>query len=143
MEDTGYFTSINGDFVRVPPIDDLCLVLKEKFLGQLEREEYLTKRIKELENENWKDEELQKMKKEYTEMKEDYFRGFPISKEESERIYAWIKEHEEKKHSRKRMNYPRGGAIGGCYTYYFTPTSIGVFGTIKCNCGEEFTFQEI
>jgi serine/threonine protein kinase len=78
----------------------------------------------------------------YDKMREDYYRGFPISKEEKEKINAWINKHEEEKHPRPKNSFPRGGAIGGCYTYRFVPTSIGVFGTIKCSCGEEFTFQE-
>jgi len=140
MEDTEYFTSINGDFVKVPTIDDLCSILKEKFLGQLEREEYLTKRIKELENENWKDEELQKMKTKNHVMREDLNRGFPIDENEENAINEWKAKHEQEKHSRKKINT---GTIGGYYTYEFIPTSIGTLGTIKCICGEEFTFQEI
>lgn len=36
-----------------------------------------------------------------------------------------------------------GGTIGGSYTYKFTPTSIGVFGTVECSCGERFDFSEL
>ena len=44
-------------------------------------------------------------------------------------------------HSSEQM-YPRGGAIGGSYTWKFVPTSIGTFGSVQCSCGEEFSFQE-
>jgi hypothetical protein len=118
----------------------------KKIQKQAERNRYeierLKGRIKELEDEHWKDNELQSMKKQYDEMKEDYYRGFPISKEEKERINAWVKKHEKEKHLHSENDFPRGGAIGGSYTYYFTPTSIGVFGTIKCSCGEKFDFQQ-
>jgi len=30
------------------------------------------------------------------------------------------------------------GAIGGRFTYCFTPTGLGCIKTIKCACGEEF-----
>jgi len=29
------------------------------------------------------------------------------------------------------------GAVGGRFTYIFTPTSIGIFVKVKCCCGEE------
>lgn len=113
---------------------------------QAERNRYeierLRGRIKELEDEHWKDNELQSMKEQYDEMKKDYYRGFPISKEEKEKINAWINKHEKEKHPHSENGFPRGGAIGGCYSYIFVPTSIGVFGHIKCSCGEEFSFQE-
>ena len=142
MADARYFTYRDGKDITVPPIDELCLALKDKFMRQEETIESLRDEIKKLKDENWKDSELQSIKEQYDKMREDYYRGFPISKEESEKINAWINKHEKEKHPRPEKSLPRGGAIGGCYTYYFTTTSIGVFGTIKCTCGEEFTFQE-
>ena len=102
----------------------------------------LQEEIKHLKSENYKDEELAKMQEQLTKMKKDYYRGFPISEEEMKKVSEWQTKHEAEKHFRPEMAPPRGGAIGGCYTYYFTPTSIGVFGAVKCSCGEEFTFQE-
>jgi hypothetical protein len=142
MTDVRYSAYRDGEYITVPPIDQLCLALKEKFIGQEEEIEHLKEEIKNLKDEHWKDNELQSMKKQYDEMKEDYYRGFPISKEEKERINAWVKKHEKEKHFYSENDFPRGGAIGGSYTYYFTPTSIGVFGTIKCSCGEKFDFQQ-
>lgn len=86
----------------------------------------------------YKDNELADMKKSYNEMQEDYWRGFPISKEEKDFIDEWTKDHLIKKHSDTYC-----GVIGGRFTYEFTPTSIGVVGKIKCICGEEFTFQDL
>ena len=59
-------------------------------------------------------------------------------------INAWKQRHEETAHGltddNKRMKAQ--GVSGGRYTYLFTPTSIGTFGTIKCVCGEEYSFAE-
>ena len=126
MTDIRYSAYRDGEYITIPPIDELCLVLKDKFMRQEEKIEYYKK----------------SMKKQYNEMNENYQRGFPISKEESEKINAWINKHEKEKHSYSENGSPRGGAIGGCYCYTFIPTSIGVFGSIKCSCGEKFTFQE-
>ena len=96
--------------------------------------EYLRKENERLKSEAYKDEELAKMKKEYDKLSADYYRGFPISEEEQKTIAEWIK-------SRPEINE---GAIGGRYTYQFTPTSIGVIGTITDTfTKEKFTFQEM
>lgn len=142
MADERYSVYRNGKYTMVPPINELCSALKEKFIGQEERIEYLKEEIKNLKDEHWKDNELQSMKEQYNKMRKDYYRGFPISEEEMEKVNEWQAKHEAEKHPRPKMAPPRGGAIGGSYTYHFTPTSIGVFGSIQCSCGEEFTFQE-
>ena len=78
-------------------------------------------------------------------MREDLRRGFQITEIENEIIKKWKNEHEEKVHgitkSSKKIRY--GGTIGGIYTYKFTPTSIGVLGTVWCSCGEQFDFSEL
>jgi hypothetical protein len=105
----------------------------------------LVKENKSLTDEYSKDEEIQKMNQQLDNMREDLRRGFPITEIENERIKTWKNEHEEKVHgitkSSKKMRY--GGTIGGSYTYKFTPTSIGVFGTVECSCGERFDFSEL
>lgn len=65
-------------------------------------------------------------------MSEEHYRGFPISAEAESQINEWKKNH--------RHN---GGAIGGTFTYEFIPTSIGTIGTIKCACGDSFTFEDL
>ena len=143
MADVTYSTYRDGQYINVPPMDELCLALKDKFMRQEETIEVLRDEIKRLKDKNWKDEELQAMKKNFDKMQKDYWRGFPITEEEDKKIKEWINKHEEEKHPRTKMDYmPRGGAIGGCYSYHFVPTSIGTFGTIKCTCGEKFEFQE-
>ena len=131
--------------IKVPPIDELCEALKTKFEDKERRIKYLEEELEKLKDENWKDEELQDMKEKYDMICKDYYRGFPISNEEQEDIDAWIKQHEKECHPPKQTPFGkiRGGAIGGCYSYIFTPTSVGTIGTIKCNCGKKFTFQEL
>ena len=72
------------------------------------------------------------MKNKLKTMSEEYYRGFPISAEAKSRINEWKKNH---RHD--------GGAIGGTFTYEFIPTSIGTIGTIKCACGDSFTFEDL
>ena len=99
--------------------------------------DYLRKEIEKVKSEKYKDEELFKMKSEYDKMKSDYYRGFPISEEEDKKINEWIEKQMEK--------VPGiGGASGGRFTYQFTPTGLGIAGTIIDGfTGDKFTFQEL
>ena len=99
--------------------------------------DYLRKEIEKVKSDTYKDEELAKMKSEYDRMKEDYFRGFPISKEQWKKIKEWQDKIIDK--------HPAGKAtISGRFTYIFYPTSIGTAGEIKDNIsGETFEFQEL
>lgn len=90
----------------------------------------LREKVNYLESENYKDEELQKMKAQLEKIQEDYRRGFPITKEESDNIYKWKKNHDATEHGNADGYH---GTIGGGYTYEFLPTSIGSFGTCFCN----------
>lgn len=98
------------------------------------RNKYLEKEIERVKSEKYKDEELTKMKEQYDRMLEDYYRGFPISKVENQKIAEW------------KDNLPKAnvGAIGGRFRYEFVPTSIGVVGTIIDSfTGEKLTFQDL
>lgn len=98
------------------------------------RNEYLEEEIKKLKSEKYKDEELTKMKEQYDRMMEDYYRGFPISKKEQQKIGEWI----------DKLPKSNEGAIGGRFRYEFVPTSIGTIGTIiDTFTGEKLTFQEL
>ena len=79
------------------------------------------------------------LKNRLDQMSDNYWRGFPISKEDDDRIKKWKEKHIKTKHN----NNSYAGAIGGRFSYTFIPTSVGTIGTIKCSCGEEFTFQDI
>lgn len=96
---------------------------------------------KHLQDENYKDEELARMKKELEAERKAKANGFEIWEDEWKAIKAWQDEHELGFH-KNTSGFPRGGAIGGCYKYEFVPTSIGIFGTVKCNCGAKFDFRD-
>ena len=66
--------------------------------------------------------------------------SFGLNRNETETLNAWVKEMDGKALERQRENmtpeefnmrtlggrYPYGGASGGCLTYSFTPTSLGM-----------------
>lgn len=84
--------------------------------------------------EKWKDEELQKMKRERDEAVQDILRGFPVSEKEHIVIRKWMKEHMRTQHNtaateEKNMKM---SSIGGEFEYRFTPTAIGPFGSVVC-----------
>lgn len=117
----------------------------DNYQSKEETIEYLRKENKKIKDEAYKDSELNSMKKELEKTKEDLYRGFPISEKEEKAIEEWQLKHEAEAHGRKTLEQRLAahGAIGGGYTYHFIPTSIGTIGTIKCSCGEEFTFQDL
>lgn len=99
--------------------------------------EHLREENERIKSETYKDKELVKIKEQYEQMNEDYYRGFPITEEEEKRIKEWTRKQMEKNHS-------NGGAIGGRFVYEFIPTGIGVSGTIRDNLtGDSFNFQEL
>ena len=101
------------------------------------RNDYLTKEIEKVKSEKYADEELSKLKSEYDKMKSDYYRGFPISEEESKKIKEWMNKQIEK-------NPSTGGAIGGRFSYKFIPTGVGTIGIVIDGITDEtFTFSEI
>ena len=101
------------------------------------RNEYLKEEIERLKSEQYKDEELSKMKENYDRMKNDYYRGFPISEEEDKKINEWID-------GQMKKNPSSAGAIGGRFRYEFVPTSIGTIGVVKdIFTDEEFKFQDL
>ena len=89
MKDFEYSTTRNGNFIKVPRMQnciDAILIRYEDALDKISRLEETNKKLR---SEHYEDEELQKMKQEVKDMKEDYYRGFPISKEEKEAIDEW------------------------------------------------------
>lgn len=137
---TGKWGTINNETYDIieneKDIEKLFNCLRGNILGKENTIEYLREQLKKAKEDTYKDKELTKIKARYEEMEKDYYRGFPISESEEKAIKKWQTEH-EKEHGGGH------GAIGGKYTYIFTPTSIGTIGTIKCSCGESFDFQEL
>ena len=118
-------------FFDLNTFDELIESLKQKY----KRLEIINENLKE-ENEEHRNKTYEigyvsKLREENKRLKEDYYRGFPISKEEKEAINKWKTEH-----------YKTCNRIGGC-SYHFYPTELGVAGVVKCSCGAKFEFQEI
>lgn len=122
-------------------------------LEQIEKEfaykdnlnECLKKENARLRDEAYKDSELQRLRQENEKLRLDYYRGFPISEEEQKNIKEWQEEHDKKVHDISNIKDAPifKSAIGGSYSYEFTPTSIGVIGKCCCRCGAQFTFHDI
>ena len=53
MSDNSYCAYRDGKFVEVPKIEDLCLALKDKFMRQEERNQYLSEENKKLKEGVW------------------------------------------------------------------------------------------
>ena len=125
-------------------VSDLCQGIIDKVDTYEKRIKYLEEENKKLKDEHYKDSEMQRMKAELKEAKEDLYRGFPISKEEEKRIKKWQDKHDAEAHGLKtfKERVHAGGCIGGRYTYEFIPTSIFTVGIIKCSCGEKYKFTE-
>ena len=119
-------------FKTIHPLDESLDSIKTRFEELIQANQSLFGQLQELKQEKWADERLIEMKDKLKTMSEEYYRGFPISAETESRINEWKKNH---RHS--------GGAIGGTFTYEFIPTSIGTIGTIKCACGDSFTFEDL
>lgn len=104
-----------------------------------EAEERRDRAVKQLEEFN-KDEEIVKLTKQLKQKEERIKNSqtFVILPEEVEAIKKWRKQHTKEKHGGSEY----AGTIGGRYSYKFTPTSIGTFGSIICSCGEKFDFAD-
>lgn len=119
-------------------INKLLNKINEEFEHQERIIDDLRKENNSLKDEHYKDKQLQIMETRLTTLKQELHRGFHLSEKEAIAATAWMQKHNQEEH-----NNTSGGAIGGRYSYCFTPTSIGIIGTIRCSCGAEFTFQEI
>lgn len=136
----------SGVFVSEKTIEDYLLNIKELSKSKDNQIQKLKEENAQLKAENYKDDELDSMKKQLESAKADrevmrknMYRGFPITEEEEKAIYNWSKEHDEKEHKN-----PRGyhGAIGGGFDYVFTPTSIGTIGICVCGACQKRAYTE-
>ena len=144
LDNLSYGTFIDGKYIEVEPVDKCMKMLQYRFDGKNRTINNLRNQIKELTDSQYKEKELQKMKAELEKMQREYNRGFPITDKEWDAIEAWKEKHDREVHGLTECNERIGGAIGGRYTFEFTPCTIGTVGLIKCeNCGEKFTFREL
>lgn len=61
---------------------------------------------------------------------------FRVDKEQKKAAREWTKEHLDICEVGTYI-----GAIGGRFSYIFTPTSLGVICTVRCVCGDQFDFS--
>lgn len=127
----------SGNLLIMDKIENDLQRIYNHYRSVVNRNDYLSKENERLKSEAYKNEELSEMKKRYDEMKADYYRGFPISEEEDNKIKKWITNMMEK-------HPANSGAIGGRFRYEFICTSIGSVGTvIDSFTGEKFTFRDL
>lgn len=126
----------DGSICIMQNIKKVLQELYDHYRSVANRNEYLLEENKRLKSEAYKDEELSKMKDQYDKMNADYYRGFPISENENNKINEWI--------DKISKEYPGNeGAIGGRFTYEFIPTGVGTYGKIIDSIsGKSFSFQE-
>lgn len=67
----------------------------------------------------------------------DYTPLFGLCKEQLAAANKWMEEHDKERHIRPGKTYRYSGAIGGAYTWTFTPTSLGTVARVECSCGAE------
>lgn len=114
---------------RIKDVLPVLIRIGEQYNENIEKINNLSEKINNFKLDAYKDQELKDMKEKFKNMEDNYYRGFPISKEEEEKIHGWRVHHENTKHG----GYPcYHGACGGGYIYEFYPTGIGTAGTIFC-----------
>ena len=87
-----------------------------------------------LKSEHYKDEEIVRLNDRIKQLEEETLYGYPITKEQHEKIMEIQTKHELEKHGRKGIGY---------FNYRFSDTSIGTFGWMECcDCKEEIMFLE-
>lgn len=131
----GYSSYLDGKFHTYQGLDKCLDEIREQMIETLDSYERIAAENEHLKDEHWKDEQMAKMREETERMKDDYYRGFPISKAESEAISAWKDQHWTVQHQAptNEARLRKMGAIGGSYSYHFVPTSIGTAGSCRCN----------
>ena len=68
--------------------------------------------------------------------------NFSLDSSQLARAKAWSAEHDAAKHIPANGKRRKVGAIGGAYTYCFTPTGIGTVTKIQCSCGDNLDLTD-
>lgn len=133
------YTKFTEDgLITVHSLEECLQSIRIRDIRKSERIDHLLEENIKLKDAAYKDSELARMKEEIEKMRQDYRRGFPIGETEMSSIHTWTNMHNEEAHKNNAT-----GAIGGRYSYIFTPTGLGTIGRVRCSCGAEFTFQDI
>ena len=127
-----------GDIWILRDIKNVFQELYDHYRKVEKQNEYLREENARIKSETYKDEELSKMGTEYERMKVEYYRGFPISEVEDEKIKKWMENLLENDPEMKMTT------IGGRFHYEFTQTGIGTIGTVVDSyTHKSFTFREL
>ena len=137
--DTEYSAYRDGELIQVPTMEKLCQALTVKFQNEEKRIAILEEENKKLKEGVWAKEEFIKLKKYYEIKEKDWARGFDISEAEADLIRSWKERHIKMDHNGHYVK----SAMGGQFSYIFTPTSIGVIGEITCTCGASCEFRSL
>ncbi len=147
MTDKRMYDMTSGKMIRVNDFYQSIDSIKWQYETDQNKIKILTEQNKKLCDEQYKDEELQKLTKKLEECKNKMRRGFSISENEEKSINEWKKKHESEKHGiktdRDRMNASIREPVGRLYTYHFLPISIGIIGVVSCSCGDKFCFRDL
>lgn len=125
----------DGVFTDIRDIEDICQELKALVEDLKDEKQYLQDELDKISSEKWQDEELQKLKEERDRIRQDSYRGFPISEKEMKAIREWQYNHDVEQHGllTETDRLRSKGAIGGSYAFDFVGTSIGTFGSCYCS----------
>ena len=124
LEDTSHYHAKTRDVVTI------LKQVGEQYQEKENEVRELRQKLSNFKAAAYKDSQMAAMKNELKKMSEDYYRGFPVTEEEKDKIKSWIVNHENEKHGGYPMYH---GASGGGYVYEFYPTGIGVGGSICCS----------
>lgn len=141
LEREFYGDGATTKFAHVVPLSESIKNLEYWFNALNKEIEETQAENKKLHDENYKDNELSMMqahihhleaeKKAYL---KDYYRGFPISKDEAEKIAEWKKKHNEEIHG--------NDIFSSGYTYEFYPTGLGTFGKCICSACQKRAYDD-
>ena len=125
----------DGVFTDIRDIEDICQDLKALVEDLQDDKQYLQDELNKISSEKWRDEELQTLKEERDSIRQDSYRGFPISEKEMKAIKEWQYNHDVEQHGllTETDRLRSKGAIGGSYAFDFVGTSIGTFGSCYCS----------
>lgn len=125
-------TVINGKWVQINPAEEICKQVKNLELYYKDYNAEIRKENEKLKDELYKDEVVKALVAERDSARSAMLNGFSITREEWEAIEDWKINHDRTIHKIPEGKYRYHGAIGGGFSYRFTPTSIGTFGTVCC-----------
>lgn len=122
-----------------------CINMIVERINEAEEEKQIAQQaVRKYEEEINADSRVKEIKAKYDEATMALYRGFGISKEESEAITEWKNQHDKNQHGlfTDSMKLKAGGVSGGRYHYEFYPTAIGTSAECVCGACKRKAFKE-